>query len=107
MLLLASVFSSWTAWAWPWPPEVLAVAMGFLLAAWYVPLIWLIIPVTIVGLSGLLLRFSALTGLRNAKAAAWIIEPLSVGLALLAVGAMRCLPGRLLAGIALVGTMAI
>ena len=111
ILLFASVFDAWGAWEWLWPLEVLALALGFLFAAAYTRVIWLIIPAIIVGLNGLVLQFCALTDLWEAWSVLWTVEPLSVGLALLVIGAKRRSSGLLttglvvcgLAGLALVG----
>lgn len=111
ILLFASVFDAWGAWEWLWPLEVLALALGFLFAAAYTRVIWLIIPAIIVGLNGLVLQFCALTDLWEAWSVLWTVEPLSVGLALLVIGAQRRPSGLLttglvvcgLAGLALVG----
>ncbi|NIV37763.1 MAG: hypothetical protein GWN58_52620, partial [Anaerolineae bacterium] len=61
--LLASVFNVWSVWAWLWPMELISLAMGFLFAAIYMRLIWLIIPATIIGLNGMVFQFCAITGL--------------------------------------------
>jgi hypothetical protein len=92
ILLLASVFNVWGIWAWLWPMEVLAVAVGFLAAALYMGLVELIIPGMIVGANGLLFQFCAVTGLWGWWSALWTVEPLSVGLALLIVGIVRHSP---------------
>lgn len=101
MLLFSSVFRVWRAWAWMWPLEVLAVGLGFLFAAVSMRVIWLLIPAIIIGANGLLLQFCALTGLWEVWAVMWAIEPLSVGLALLAIGIRRHSAGRVTAGAAL------
>jgi hypothetical protein len=101
ILLFASVFDAWRAWEWLWPLEVLGVAGGFLLAAIYMRNIWLLIPVIIVGANGLLLQFCAITDWWGVWAVMWTIEPLSVGLALLAVNAKQHSAGLLTAGLAL------
>jgi hypothetical protein len=85
ILLFASVFDAWGVWAWTWPLEVLAVAAGFLLAAIQTRNLWLLIPATIIGANGLLFQFCSITGWWDVWAVAWIVEPLSVGLALLAI----------------------
>lgn len=115
MLLFTSVFNVWDAWAWLWPLEVLAVSVGFLLAAVYVQMIWLVIPAIIIGTNGLLLQFCAATNLWNVWSVLWTVEPLSVGLALIAVSAGRRSPGLFwvgtiacgLAGMGLIGMAAI
>lgn len=99
ILLFASIFNAWGAWAWLWPLEVLAVAAGFLSAAIYMRNIWLLIPAITVGASGLLLQFCAITGWWNVWAVLWTVEPLSVGLALLAVNVKQRSEGLLIAGI--------
>jgi len=89
LLFAASVLNWWRIWTWLWPLEVLAVAAGFLAAAAYMRVIWLLIPALVVGANGLLMQFCAITGLWNAWAVMWTIEPLSVGLALLIIGAQK------------------
>lgn len=86
ILLLANLFRWWDVWSWLWPQEVLALALGFLFAAIYTHKSWLAVPAIIVGLNGLVFQFCAVTGLWEAWAVLWTIEPLSVGLALLLVG---------------------
>jgi hypothetical protein len=103
ILLFASVFDAWGAWEWLWPLEVLALALGFLSAAIFTRVIWLAIPAIIVGLNGLVLQFCALTNLWEAWSVLWTVEPLSVGLALLAVGAKKRSSGLLTAGLIVCG----
>jgi hypothetical protein len=95
ILLVANTFNWWRVWEWLWPQEVLALALGFLFTAIYMRLIWLLIPAIIVGLNGVVFQFCALTGLWEAWAVLWAIEPLAVGFSLLAVGA-RVRSSRLL-----------
>ena len=101
ILLFTSVLNWWSAWSWLWPLEVLAVAAGFALAAVHMRVIWLWIPAIIIGANGLLCQFCAITGLWEVWAAMWTIEPLSVGLSLLLIGARQRRPGLLLAGLIL------
>lgn len=101
ILLFTSVFNAWGAWEWLWPLEVLGVAGGFLLAAIYMRNVWLLIPAIIVGANGLLFQFCAVTGWWGVWAAAWTVEPLAVGLALLAVNVKQRSPALLTAGVAL------
>jgi hypothetical protein len=101
ILLFASVFRHWDVWAWLWPQEVLAVAAGFLFAAIYARVIWLLIPAIIIGLNALLFQFCAITGLWEVWWVLWTIEPLSVGLALLAVNLKQRSTGLLTAGVAM------
>lgn len=83
LLFIGSVFNWWGVWAYLWPMVVLGLALGFLLAAVYMRVIWLVIPGIIIGANALLFQFCALTGLWGVWAVLWTIEPLSVGLALL------------------------
>jgi hypothetical protein len=101
ILLFCSVFDAWGAWEWLWPVEVLGLAVGFLFAALYMRVIWLLIPAVIIGLNGLLFQFCAITGWWSVWAVLWTIEPLSVGLALLAVNFRQPSTGLLTAGVAL------
>jgi hypothetical protein len=103
ILLFASVFDLWGAWEWLWPLEVLALAQGFLFATIYTRVIWLAIPAIIIGANGLVLQFCALTGLWEAWAVLWLVEPLSVGLSLLVISAMRRWFGLFVAGLIVCG----
>lgn len=101
ILLLASVFNLWGIWRWLWPQEVLAVGAGFLFAAAYTRSGWLLIPAIVVGANGVLLQFCALTGLWGVWTVMWMIEPLSAGLALLAVQLKHRSPALLTVGVLL------
>jgi hypothetical protein len=103
ILLLASVFDTWGVWAYLWPLEILALALGFVFAAIYMRLVWLLIPAIVVGLNGLVLQFCALTGLWSVWAVLWTIEPLAVGLALLVVSVVKRSGGLFVAGLILCG----
>jgi hypothetical protein len=85
LLLAASLTQAWGLWRWAWPLEVLSLAAGFMLAALYAHLIWLLIPAIFIGLNGLVLQFCALTSLWSAWAVLWPVEFLAVGLTLLIV----------------------
>jgi hypothetical protein len=90
ILLFASVFGAWGAWEWLWPLEVLAVGAGFLFAAIRMRVIWLLIPAAVIGGIGSLCQFCAVTGWWEVWALAWTVVPLSLGLALLAIGVLKC-----------------
>jgi len=83
ILLYASLTKNWGIWAEAWPLEVLALALGFALSAIFMRVAALAVPAFIIGLNGLLLGFCAITGLWQAWAILWPIEPLSIGLGLL------------------------
>ncbi len=83
ILMAASLLQRWNIWALAWPLEVIALALGFGLAALFMRVPALAIPAIIIGANGLLLGFCNLTGLWQAWALLWPIEPLSVGLGLL------------------------
>ena len=106
ILMLASVFNVWGVWAWLWPMELISLAMGFLFAAVYMRVIWLIIPATIIGLNGMVFQFCAITGLWHWWSVLWVIEPLSVGLALLLIGLRKDIKGLTTAGLILCGIAA-
>lgn len=83
ILLAASLLNRWNVWGLAWPLEILGLALGFTLAAIFMRVPALAIPAIIIGANGLLLGFCNLTGLWQAWALLWPIEPLSVGLGLL------------------------
>ena len=101
ILLFASLFSRWEVWSLAWPLEVMGVALGFALAAIFMRVAGLAIPAVIIGLNGLLLAFCNLTGLWEAWAVLWPIEPLAIGLSLLVVGVLKRSSGTRLAGLIL------
>ena len=103
VLLAASAFDVWYAWEWAWGLVVLAVALGFLFAAIYMRVIWLLIPAIIIGANGAVLQFCAITDLWEMWAVLWAIEPLAVGTSLLLISASKRSSGLFLAGIILCG----
>jgi hypothetical protein len=103
VLLFTSVFDAWGAWSWLWPLEVLGVALGFLFAAVYTRVLWLLIPAIIIAANGLLFQFCAITGWWGIWAVLWTIEPLSLGLALLVFGLIKRSMGLLVAAAGLLG----
>jgi len=103
ILLFASLFNRWDVWSLAWPLEVMGVALGFALAAIFMRVAGLAIPAVIIGLNGLLLAFCNLTGLWEAWAVLWPIEPLAIGLSLLVLGVVNRSPGTKLAGMILTG----
>ena len=103
ILLLSSWFNTWEAWSWLWPVVIISLAIGFLLAAWRLRVIWLLIPAIIIGGNGLLMQYCSITGNWSIWAVLWSIEPLSVGLALLLVNIQKRTPGLLIAGLILCG----
>jgi hypothetical protein len=86
ILLYASLTNHWNVWSVAWTLEVLALALGFALAAFFMRVPGLAIPAFIIGINGLMLAFCAVTGLWESWAILWPIEFLSVGLGLLALG---------------------
>jgi len=101
ILLFASIFHNWGVWAIAWPLEVLGVALGFTLAAIFMRVPALAIPAMIVGVNALVLGFCNLTGLWQAWALLWPVEPLSVGLGLMVLGMAKRSSGINLAGVIL------
>ncbi len=86
ILLVCSVTGNWGLWAYLWPLEVIAAGLAFLFMALWMRVIWLLIPALLIGLTGLVLGFCALTGLWVSWAVLWVIEPLALGLAFLIIG---------------------
>jgi hypothetical protein len=101
ILLFASLFDRWEVWALAWPLEVLGVGLGFTLAAIFMRVPALLIPASIIGINGLVLAFCNLTGLWQAWALLWPIEPLSIGLGLIALGIFGRSSGATQAGVIL------
>ena len=86
ILLYASLTNHWSVWAVAWTLEILALALGFALAAIFMRVPALAIPAFIIGVNGVMLAFCAMTGLWQSWAILWPIEFLSVGLGLLTLG---------------------
>lgn len=103
ILFIASVTGNWHIWASLWPLEVISVAVGFLLMAFFLNIVWLTIPASIIGFVGLVLQFCAVTGLWASWAVLWTIVPFAVGLPLLLIGIFKKIDGVKLAGLILVG----
>ncbi len=101
LLFLASITSNWSIWAYLWPLEVISVGLGFVLMAIFLKVPWLMIPASIIGLTGLVLQFCAATGLWNSWAVLWTVEPFAVGLPLLLIGMFKKIEGVKVAGIIL------
>jgi hypothetical protein len=88
ILMTGSLFDAWEIWAYLWPLEVLALALGFAFAALYTRSYWFLIPTILIGLNGLVLQFCTVTGLWEAWSVLWTIEPLAIGMILLLVGVL-------------------
>jgi hypothetical protein len=85
ILLAASVFDAWEIWRYAWSLVILSLALGFVLAAIFGRNIWLGIPAILIGLNGLALAFTSLSGAWGSWSILWTIEPLAIGLILLLV----------------------
>jgi hypothetical protein len=89
MLLIAMTSGQWFLWARWWPIGVLSVALGFLLAALYAREAWLLVPAIVIGVNGGIFLFNMWSGQWYLWKVLWILEPLSLGLALLLVGVIK------------------
>ncbi|HTP07282.1 MAG TPA: hypothetical protein VMP08_03480, partial [Anaerolineae bacterium] len=85
------------------PIEVLSVALGFLLAAIYAREAWLLVPAIFIGVNGGLFLFNMWYGQWYLWKVLWIVQPLSLGLALLLVGVVKHSGVTLSFGLALSG----
>jgi hypothetical protein len=103
LLFFASVTGNWHIWATLWPLEVISVGLGFILMAIFLKVSWLLIPASIIGMTGLVLQFCAATGLWSSWAVLWTVEPFAVGLPLLLIGMFKKIEGVKVAGIILCG----
>lgn len=81
----------WQANAWGtfWPLIIIALAVGFGLAAFYLKIIWLLVPTFVLGLIGAALQFAALTHWWGAWSVLWLVIPLAVGLAFVVIGLVQ------------------
>jgi hypothetical protein len=107
LLFAASMTNDWSIWAYWWPMEVIGAAVGFVMAAIFLRVVWLAIPASIIGINGLILQFCALTGMWEAWAILWTLEFAGVGLPLLFIGIARKIDGVRLAGIILCSIAAV
>ena len=89
MLLISMTSGSWFLWARWWPIEVLSTALGFAIAALYAREAWLAVPAIVLGVNGGIFLFNMLAGQWHLWKVLWILEPLSLGLALLFVGMVK------------------
>lgn len=103
LLFAASLTGRWGLWGTWWPLEVISLALGFIMAAIFLRVVWLIIPASIVGIVGLVLLFCSLTGYWASWAVLWTVVPFAVGLPLLVIGIYRKSEGLRLAGLILAG----
>ena len=89
MLLISMTSGQWFWWARWWPISVLSVALGFVLAAIYSRSVWLMVPAIFLGVNGGLFLFNMWYGQWYLWKVLWILQPLSLGLALLLVGVVK------------------
>lgn len=85
ILLYTSLLDHWDAWEYLWPIEVMALALGFLFAAIYMRVIWLMLPAIFLGVNAAIFQFCSITDLWDLWAVLWALEPLSIGLAFLLI----------------------
>ncbi len=88
ILLIASMFNYWSIWAWAWPLELVALSIGFIMAALGLQTRELFIPAIIIGANGLIFLACTVTGWWEAWSIIWTLEPLAVGIALLFTGSI-------------------
>jgi hypothetical protein len=103
ILFFASITGNWHIWAFLWPLEVISVALGFVLMAIFLKIPWLMIPGSIIGLTGMVLQFCAASGWWSSWAVLWTVEPFAVGLPLFLIGMRKKIEGLRLAGLILCG----
>jgi hypothetical protein len=93
------VFQPGFVWGHFWPQIVLALALALGLLALYLRSVWLVVPALILGLLGVALQFSALTGWWSVWAVLWTVVPLGAGLGLLIAGLWHRSSGLRVAGL--------
>ena len=89
MLLISTTSGQWFLWARWWPLGVLSVALGFVLAAIYAREVWLMVPAIFLGVNGGIFLYQMFYGQWYLWKVLWIVQPLSLGLALLLVGVVK------------------
>jgi hypothetical protein len=89
LLLISMTSGQWFLWARWWPIEVLSLALGFALAALYAREAWLAVPAIFLGVNGSIFLFNMLVGQWYLWKVLWILQPLSLGLALLFIGVVK------------------
>ena len=89
MLLISMTSGQWFLWARWWPIGLLSTALGFAIAALYAREVWLAVPAIVLGVNGGIFLFNMLAGQWTLWKVLWILEPLSLGLALLFVGVVK------------------
>jgi hypothetical protein len=103
--MFSNVAGSGLGWAAFWPQMLVSLALGLGLAAYFMRAVWLVLPALVLGLTGMALQFSALTGWWGAWAVLWAVAPLAVGLSLLIIGRARRSGGLVLAGLIMCGSI--
>ncbi len=101
ILMYASLTGHWEVWAFAWTLIVLSVGVSFILAAFAMRTPGLAIPAAIITINGLALGFTAFTGMWQAWALIWPVEPLAVGIGLLILAFFNRSSGTRTAGIIL------
>lgn len=102
--MFSNFVSAGRAWGTFWPVIILGLALGFLLAALFMRVIWLLIPAFLIGFVGAALQFSTITGWWILWAGLWVVAPLGIGLAFILISVVRRSGGLFLAGLVISGS---
>jgi hypothetical protein len=86
LLLFSSIGNHWNIWGWGWPLIIVALALGLILAALTTRIIWMGVPAILLGGTGLILAYCAVSGDWGAWVWLWGLEVAAVGFMILAVG---------------------
>lgn len=84
----SSLTNWWGIMEHVWPLLIVAFSAGFFAAALRMRNVWLLIPAILFGVNGVVMLFTAVTGLWHWWSVLWAIEPLAIGLALYVPGAL-------------------
>lgn len=103
LLFISSTTSNWALWTKFWPLEILGIALGFVLSAIFLRVIWLMIPASILGLTGIAFLICTLTNAWGIWGVMWTIIPFSIGLPLLIIGTFKKINGLRLSGLIICG----
>ncbi|MBN1440305.1 MAG: hypothetical protein JW929_12935 [Anaerolineales bacterium] len=88
LLLFSSIGRQWDIWSWGWSLIVVALAAGLVLAARTTRILWMGVPAILLGATGLILLYCAVTGNWSDWVWLWGFEVAAVGGMILAIGCL-------------------
>jgi hypothetical protein len=86
LLQISSIGNGWGIWQWAWSLVILAIAVGLVLAALTTRIYWMGVPAVLLGATGLILAYCAITGNWGDWVWLWGLEVAAVGCMIITVG---------------------